>query len=59
MLKHSHYRTPRTLAECQWVQGYASARPERPSWRETLAGAALSAAIFAALAAVRFFWWSA
>lgn len=59
-MRYSHYRTPRSLAECQWVQGYASARPARPaSWRETLAGAALSAAIFAALAAVMFFGWSA
>ena len=59
-MKPSHTSTPRTLADCQWTQGYACARPEpRVGLRDTLAGAALSAAIFAALAAVLFAWWSA
>ena len=58
-MKPSHLSAPRTLADCQWTQGYESACPRRPgSLRDTLAGAALSAAIFAALAAILFTWWS-
>lgn len=56
-MKPSHLSAPRTLADCQWTQGYAQAQP-RGNLRATLGSALLSAAIFAALAAVLFAWWS-
>ena len=53
--------TPRTLSECEFVTGYASASPlahREPTW-EKLAGVALAVAIGVGLAAVMVFGWGA
>lgn len=50
-MKNSHITTPRTLAECQFTTGYASARRERLiAWGETIAGIAVFAFIGVLLA---------
>lgn len=59
-MKPSHITTPRTLAECTFVYGYASIEPMayRNLTRERLAGWLLAAAIGAGLAALLVSWWS-
>lgn len=51
-MKPSHLTTPRTLADCTFVYGYASVRPMayRKDWWEDMAGYALAACIGGGLA---------
>lgn len=48
-MKHSHLQTPRTLAECQWTEGYPT-HELRPTKLEALAGYAMACAMGAGLA---------
>lgn len=60
-MKHSHFQTPRTLADCQFTYGYASSRPMAhrvPKW-EKFAGYALATVIGVGLAYALFIGWSA
>lgn len=45
-MKQSHTTTPRTLADCQFTTGYASARQER---RTAIIEIVLGVAVFAAI----------
>lgn len=59
-MKPSHMQTPRTLADCTFVQGYATLDPmgyRVESWEEW-AGYALAFVIGAGLAALLVVWWS-
>ena len=50
-MKPSHYQTPRTLADCTFTTGYASARAERrTAFLEAIAAIAVFALIGVLLA---------
>lgn len=56
-MKPSHITTPRTLAECTFIQGYSSVQPmayRAAKWEE-VAGYALAALIGFSLAAILFY----
>ena len=54
-MKHSHLKTPRTLAECQWTEGYPIATPTAV---ESVASYLLAFALGVAGAVLLVAWWS-
>ena len=59
-MKPSHTTTPRNLADCTFVYGYATTRPmahREPSW-ERVASWLLATAIGVGLAVLLVAWWS-
>ena len=60
-MKPSHTQTPRTLADCTFVQGYKSIHPmshKEATW-EFIGGYLLATAIGVSMAACLFYGWSA
>lgn len=56
-MKLSHYQTPRTLADCSFDVGHASARSREPMI-ESVAGFLLAIAIGVGMACLLVAWWS-
>lgn len=54
-MKDSHYRTPRTMDECNWTPGYQSYQSFDDRFKNAMKGLALAVAIGIVLAACMFF----
>lgn len=56
-MRESHLRTPRTLADCQWTEGYPSKNPAE-SRAEAAMGVVLAIVIGICGAAILLHWWT-